>query len=333
MSSSFRVVGFGDFLLRLSPPGHLRFAQATSFNRYYTGAEANVCASLAVMGCDAAFVTRVPDSPIGRAALNELRKLGVDVSRAVFGGDRLGVLYLEKGASQRPSVCIYDRMNSGVTTARPEHFDWAEILRGARYFHITGITPGLGGALPQIAQEACRTAHVAGAEVVCDLNYRSKLWSVGEAAKVLPDLVEHADHLIANAWDARNLLGVETGDDPDEACRRLRTRFPRLKTIAMTFRTATSASENTLTGLVNVDDVACRSRAHTMHLVDRVGGGDAFAAGLIYGLGNGMTPQETVDFATAASCLKHAIELDVNLATVPEIMQLVNGNGSGRVQR
>ena len=328
-----RVVGFGDFLLRLSPPGYERFVQARRFDCYYTGAEANVCASLAILGCEASFVTRVPENPVAQAGLNELRRLGVDISHVVRGGDRLGVFYLEKGASQRPSLCVYDRLNSGVTTARRADYDWPTILRGAKFFHVTGITPGLGGELPQIVLDACRVAHRLGIQVICDLNYRSKLWSVEAAAKVLPSLVDQADHLIANPWDARNLLGVETGDDPVEASERLKRHFSRLQTVAMTFREAPTASDNAIRAFLHAEGRGWWSRRYEMHLVDRVGGGDAFAAGFVFSLVRRLAPQEAVEFAAAASCLKHSIERDVNLATEAEVWALVKGNGTGRVQR
>lgn len=328
-----RVVGFGDFLLRLSPPGYERFVQATRFNCYYTGAEANVCASLAVMGCQASFVTRVPDNPLGHAGLGELRRLGVDVSSVVFGGDRLGVFYLEKGASQRPSACVYDRLGSGVTTARRSDFDWPRILKGAGYLHLTGITPGLGGELPRIVEDACRAAVRLGVEIVFDLNYRRKLWSVADAARTLPRLVRYADHLIANGWDARHLLGVETGDDPVEASERLKAKYRRLQTVAMTFRDAPNASDNALSAFLHVRGKSFRSRTYRMHLVDRVGGGDAFAAGLVYALGHRLAPQDAVEFAAAASCLKHATELDVNRASVAEIRALAGAEAEVRSKR
>ena len=326
MSKSSRIVGFGDFLLRLSPPGYQRLVQASSFETYYTGAEANVCASLAVMGVDAAFVTRVPENPIADAGLGELRKLGVDVSSVVRGGDRLGVFYLEKGASQRPSLCVYDRMDSGVTTACRSDFDWPRILRGATHFHFTGITAGLGGELPRILEDACRAATRLGCEISCDLNYRSKLWSVADAAKTMPRLVKYVDHLIAGAWDAKNILGVKAVEgDAVETARRLIGKYPRLKTVASTFRTAPSASDNSWSAMLFKGGREYRSREYDLHLVDRVGGGDSFAAGLLFALARGLGPQATIDYATAASCLKHAIEKDVNLATSDEVVALATG--------
>ncbi len=321
-----RFVGFGDFLLRLSPPGYRRFSQASVFETYYTGAEANVCASLAVMGERALFITRVPENAIADAGLGELRRLGVDVSQVVRGGDRLGVYYCEKGASQRPSKVVYDRMHSGITEAKRGDFDWRRIMKGAGFLHLTGITPALGGELPQICEDALKAARSAGAKVMFDVSFRSKLWSAKKAAKVLPGLVEHADYLIAGDWDARNIFGVE-------GVPALLRRFPQLKAVATTFRREEDATENDFFAALLTRCGEFRSREYHMHLVDRVGGGDSFAAGLLYALGGGFKPQPAIEYAAAASCLKHSMELDVNLSTVAEVEQLAFGDCSARVQR
>ena len=232
-----KVVGFGDFLLRLSPPGYRRFSQAQSFETYYTGAEANVCASLAVMGEKAEFVTRVPDNAIAETGLGELRRLNVGVANVARGGERLGIYYVEKGASQRPSKVIYDRMHSGLAEARRGDFDWARIMRGAGFFHFTGITPALGGELPMIVEDACRAAEKAGARISCDLNYRKNLWTTAEASKTMTKLLKHVDCLVANEEDAEKVLGIKA-DDSDvtggklsrdgyvAVARRLVTAFP-----------------------------------------------------------------------------------------------------------
>ena len=339
-----KTVGFGDFLLRLSPPGYRRFSQAQSFETYYTGAEANVCASLAVMGEDAAFVTRVPENPIAETGLGELRRLKVDVSGVVRGGERLGIYYVEKGASQRPSKVVYDRMHSGITEAKRGDFDWRRIMKGAGFFHFTGITPALGGELPLIVEDACKAAKAAGARISCDLNYRKNLWDTKTASKVMAKLLKHVDHLIANEEDAEKVLGIRA-DDTDVTggklsrdgyigvASRLIAAFPNLKTVAITLRRSISASDNIWGAMLYVDGKAHFSRDYSVHIVDRVGGGDSFAAGLLYALGHKMRPQEAIEYAAAASCLKHSIELDVNLATVAEIRQLMAGDGSGRVQR
>ena len=339
-----RTVGFGDFLLRLSPPGYRRFSQATAFETYYTGAEANVCASLAVMGEDAAFVTRVPDNAIAETGLGELRRLKVDVSGVVRGGERLGIYYCEKGASQRPSKVVYDRMHSGVTEAQRRDFDWPRILKGAGFFHFTGITPALGGELPLVCEDACRAAKKAGARISCDLNYRKNLWDTKTASKVMSRLLKFVDHLIANEEDAEKVLGIRA-DDTDVTggklsrdgyvgvAKKLKAKFPNLKTVAITLRRSISASDNVWGAMLFDGKRAYFSRDYNVHIVDRVGGGDSFAAGLLYALGHRLPQQEAIEFAAAASCLKHSIELDVNLSTVPEILQLVRGDGSGRVQR
>ena len=337
-------VGFGDFLLRLSPPGYRRFSQASTFETYYTGAEANVCASLAVMGARARFVTRVPDNPIAETGLGELRRLCVDVSHVVRGGERLGLYYVEKGASQRPSKVVYDRMHSGVTTASRRDFDWARIMKGASHFHFTGITPALGGELPAIVADACRAAKKAGAVISCDLNYRKNLWSPQEARRTMTRLLPQVDYLIANEEDAEKVLGIKA-DDSDvtggrlsrdgyvDVARRLVAAFPNLKAVAITLRRSISASDNVWGAMLYAGGRAFFSRDYNVHIVDRVGGGDSFAAGLVYALGSGYGPQEVVEFAAAASCLKHSIELDVNLSTLDEIKRLASGDGSGRVQR
>ena len=339
-----RMVGFGDFLLRLNPPGYRRFSQTDTFETYYTGAEANVCVSLAVMGMKASFVTRVPDNPIARTGLGELKRLDVDVSRVVFGGERIGVFYLEKGASQRPSLVVYDRMHSGVTTARRQDFDWQKILRGASHFHFTGVTPALGGELPEIVADACRATRSTGCRVSCDLNYRKALWTTEEAKKTMTPLLRQTDYLIANEEDIEKVLGIRA-DGSDVVGGRLSREgyadvaaqvcqaFPNILAVAITLRRSISASDNVWGAMLYMAGTAFFSRDYNIHLVDRVGGGDSFAAGLLYGLGNGYGPQEAVDFAAAASCLKQTIEQDVNLSTVAEIRRLMDGDGSGRIQR
>ena len=339
-----RMVGFGDFLLRLSPPGYRRFAQASAFETYYTSAEANVCASLAVLGDAASFVTRVPGNAIAEAGLGELRRLGVDVAGVVRGGERLGIYYCEKGASQRPSKVVYDRMHSGITEAKRAHFDWARLLKGAGYFHFTGITPALGGELPAICADACRAAKAAGARIFCDLNYRKNLWSTAEAGSVMTKLLGFVDHLIANEEDAEKVFGIKAADSDVvggrlsregyvDVARQLMRRFPNLRTVAITLRRSVSASDNVWGAMLFDGERACFSRDYNIHIVDRVGGGDSFAAGLLHALGHRMKPQAAIEFAAAASCLKHSIELDVNLSTEAEVLQLVAGDGSGRVQR
>ena len=339
-----KTVGFGDFLLRLNPPGYRRFAQTNTFECYYTGAEANVCASLAVMGAETEFVTRVPDNDIARAGLGELKRLDVGVSHVVFGGERIGIFYLEKGASQRASKVVYDRKYTSIATASPGDFDWKAIFRDAGYFHFTGITPALGEGMPAVVEAACRAAKDAGAQISCDLNFRRKLWTSEQAGKVMSRLLAYVDTLVANEEDADKVLGIRADDTDvlagklsrsgyEQVAARLVERFPNIRRVGITLRQSISASDNIWGAMLYTDGKAYFSREYPVHIVDRVGGGDSFAAGLLFGIGHDMPPQECIEYAAAASCLKHSIELDVNLATEAEIRQLMNGDGSGRVQR
>ena len=339
-----RMVGFGDFLLRLNPPGYRRFLQTETFERYYTGAEANLCASLSIMGVETDFVTRLPDNAIARCGTAELHKLGVGTGHIVFGGDRMGIFYLEKGASQRPSKVIYDRKFTSIAASKPEDFDWDAIFSGAGYFHFTGITPALSEAMPEVVTAACRAAGKHGLHISCDLNYRGNLWSPETAGRVMRNLLRNVDTLIANEEDADKVLGIRAADSDvisgkldragyAETARRIMEEFPNIRNVGVTLRESVSASDNRWGAMLFTEGRAFFSRTYAIHIVDRVGGGDSFAAGLLYALGNQMSPQDAVEFAAAASCLKHSIEQDVNLSTVEEIDRLAKGDGSGRVQR
>ena len=339
-----KVVGFGDFLLRLNPEGYLRFSQADRMMTYYTGAEANVCVSLSTMGVKTEFVTRVPDNDIARAGLMQLRKYGVDVEHVVFGGERLGVFYVEKGASQRPSKVIYDRKYTSIATAKPADFCWDVLLQDAGWLHITGITPALGEHLPEICLEAMRTAREQGVAVSCDLNYRKKLWTSQQAGSVMGEILKYVDVLVANEEDCAKVLGICAPDTDVEAgklsregyisvARQVCHRFPNLRAVAITLRGSISASDNEWAAMLYTQGEAHFSRQYHVHIVDRVGGGDSFAAGLIYAMGHGFDAQRSIEFAAAASCLKHSMEQDYNLATVEEVLTLMDGDGSGRVQR
>ena len=338
-----KMVGFGDFMLRLNPEGYLRFIQADRFQVNYTGAEANVCVSLAMMGIETDFVTRLPDNAIAEAGVAQLRKFGVGVGHIAYGGERLGVFYAEKGASQRPSKIVYDRKYTSIATCSYDDFDWDAIFDGASNFHITGITPALSSTAPQVCAEACRKAKEMGLTVSCDLNYRKNLWSEAEAKACMTRLMPYIDVLVANEEDAEKVLGIKARDTDvtsgrlnresyvdvaDQICRIYGTQ-----TVAVTLRRSISASDNEWSAMLYTGGRAYFSRKYMIHLVDRVGGGDSFSAGLLYGLMNGYTPQETVEYAAAASCLKQTIELDFNLSTHEEVEKLVAGDGSGRVQR
>ena len=332
-----RVVGFGDFLLRLSPPGYQRFVQAAQFDANYTGAEANVLAGLSMNGVETQFVTRLPSNPIAEAALSFLRKYAVGTDHIARGDGRLGLFYLEKGASQRPSRCIYDRQFSAFTNSSPSDYDWKKIFAGATHFHLSGITPALGGALPEICREACHTAKQMGLTVSLDLNYRATLWSEAEAQAVMIPLLRDVDVLIGGREDAVKMLNVRAGtQDEDLACEqtaRLLTDRYDLSCVAFTLRRSMTASENLWRAMLYQNGQSYFSRQYSIHLVDRVGGGDAFSAGLLYGLIHRFDPQHTLEYAAAAGCLKQTIEQDFNLSSAEEIEQLVRSDGTARIQR
>lgn len=338
-----KVITFGEIMMRLNPEGYRRFVQCDSFEASYAGGEANVAVSLAAYGLDSAYVTKVPAHEIGQCAVNELRRYGVDTSLIVRGGERLGIYFVEKGASQRASKVIYDRANSAIALAKPEDFNWNEIFSGADWFHFTGITPALGGDMPQVCLEACQTAKAMGIKISCDLNYRKKLWTREQANECMSKLMPYVDVCIANEEDAKDVFGIEAADtDIDSGklsrdgyisvARQLTEKFGFDK-VAITLRGSISASDNDWSGMLYSDGKAYFSPTYHVHIVDRVGGGDSFGGGLIYSLINGYDGQNAIDFAVAASCLKHSIEHDFNLVSVAEVENLAAGNASGRVQR
>lgn len=338
-----RVVTFGEIMLRLSTPNFLRFIQADSFDVTYGGGEANVAVSLAHFGLESSFVTRVPDNPIGQAAINHLRRYGVHTEQIVRGGNRLGIYFLESGASQRPSVVVYDRDASAIAEAEAGDFNWPEIFKGAAWFHFTGITPALGERAAEAALAACRAAKERQLTVSCDLNYRKKLWSPEKAGATMARLMEYVDIAVANEEDAEKVFGIKAAASNIEkgvlsreayqgVAAQLMERF-NFKYVAITLRESHSASDNGWSGLLYDGDRFYFSRQYEIRIIDRVGGGDAFAAGLIYGLLNKWGPGETIEYAAAASCLKHTVPGDFNMVGVKEVMQLAGGEGSGRVQR
>lgn len=338
-----KIVGFGDFLVRLSPPGYLRFMQASQFDINYTGAEANVLVSLALMGEKTDFVTRVPDNDIGHTAVRSLGKYGVGTDHVAYGGERMGVFYLEKGASQRPSKIVYDRKYTAIATAKVENFDWDAIFDGAGWFHVTGITPALSETMPGVCIEACRRAHEAGLTISCDLNYRKNMWTTAQAKTTMERILPWVDVLIANEEDADKVLDIRAADTDIVAGKLNRDGYRDVarqiiekygvKAVAVSLRRSISASDNEWGAMLYTGGEAHFSRTYPIHIVDRVGGGDSFAAGLIYGMLHGFDAQKTVEYAAAASCLKQTIEMDFNLASVEEITRLMEGDGSGRVQR
>lgn len=338
-----KVITFGELMLRLAPEGYYRFVQAESYGATYGGGEANVAVSLANYGLEAAFVSKMPKHEIGQAGVNALRRYGVDTSLIVRGGQRVGIYYLEKGASQRPSKVIYDRANSAVALSKKEDYNWDKIFKGADWFHFTGITPALGGELPEICLEACKAAKKIGLLVSCDLNYRKKLWSREQAGKVMGELCKYVDVCIANEEDAGDVFGIKaentdiTGgklnrEGYKSVARQLAERFG-FKKVAITLRTSLSANDNRWAAMLYDGKDYCFSKEYLMHIVDRVGGGDSFGGGLIYACLNGFNSQDTIEFAAAASCLKHSIEGDFNQVSAEEVLKLAQGDGSGRVQR
>lgn len=338
-----KVVTFGELMMRLNPEGYLRFVQAQKLVMSFGGGEANVAVSLANYGMDAAFVTKLPDNPFGVSGRNELRKYGVDTSGIVFGGPRMGIYFVEKGASQRASKVVYDRAGSSIALAKRSDFDWKKILAGATWFHFTGITPALGGELPAICLDALKYCKAHKITVSCDLNYRAKLWTKAQACECMSKLVKYVDVLIANEADAADVFGiVGEGSDVESGkldkagyvsvAQQLVKRFG-CKKVAITLRTSLSAFDNKWAGMLYDGKKAFFSKEYDVHIVDRVGGGDSFGGGLIYSLANGAKAQEAIDFAVAASCLKHSVELDFNHMSVAEVEALAGGNGTGRVQR
>lgn len=338
-----KVVTFGELMLRLAPEGYLRFLQAEKYQATFGGAEANVAVSLSNYGVDAAFVTKLPTHEIGQSVVNSLRKFGVDTSKIVRGGERVGVYYCEKGASQRPSKVIYDRAYSAIAMAKKEDFDWNAIFDGVEWFHFTGITPALSDEVAEICLEACQVAKEKGITISCDLNYRKKLWTKEKAGKVMAELCRYIDVCIANEEDAKDVFGIEA-DNTDiyggkldregyiSVAKKLTDRFG-FKAVAITLRESKSANDNDWSGMLYIENEAYFSKKYSMHIVDRVGGGDSFGGGLIYSLLSGYDPQDAIEFAVAASCLKHSIEGDYNLMSVSEVKNLAGGDASGRVQR
>lgn len=338
-----KVVTFGEIMLRLEPNNYYRFFQNDQLQATFGGGEANVAVSLANFGADVSYVTKLPEHAIGQAAVNTLRYFGVDTSRIVRGGDRVGIYFLEKGASQRGSVCIYDRAHSAIQEASPEEFDWEKIFEGADWFHFTGITPALGPNMVEACRQACKAAHRLGVKVSCDLNYRGKLWTKEQANAAMTELCKDVDVCISNEEDAKDVFGI-VADDTDvkggklnhdgyrKVAKQLQERFDFEK-VAITLRTSISASDNDWAAML-YDGTGCYfSKDYHVHIVDRVGGGDSFCAGLIYAILNGKIPKDALEFAVAASALKHSVEGDFNRVTVAEVEKLAKGDGSGRVSR
>jgi 2-dehydro-3-deoxygluconokinase len=325
-----KVVAFGELLLRLDTRDHERFVQAEEFVARYTGAEANVAVSLAHFGVEAFAVSKVPSHEVGQACVNTLRRYGVNTDSVVRGGPRLGILYVETGASQRPSKVLYDRSHSSFCEVRTDEFDWDALLAGKDWFHFSGTAPAQGESVRRVLAEGLRAAKRLGLTVSLDCNYRSTLWGAEEATRVLTGLMDDVDVFIGSADDAELLFGI--AGEPAESAALVRQRFG-LRHVAYTLREGGSASFHRLAGLLCDAEGCCTSREYAIQIVDRIGAGDAFTAGLIYGLLCGWGPPRTIDFATAASCLKHSIPGDFNLVSVEEVERLLSGEEAGRVQR
>ncbi|MBO5416162.1 MAG: sugar kinase [Clostridia bacterium] len=338
-----RYITFGEIMLRLNPEGYERFLQADEFVATYAGAEANVAVSLANYGAEAYFVTKVPAHEIGQAAVNSLRRYGVGTQFMARGGDRLGIYFVEKGASQRASKVIYDRAHSAIAEADAADFNWDEIFKDGGWFHFTGITPALSDSLAAICLEALKQAKAHGMTVSCDLNYRSKLWSREKAKAVMSELAKYVDVCIANEEDAADVFGIHAANTDitegklshegyKSVAKQLADTFG-FKYVAFTLRESLSASDNNWAAMLYDGTNFCISPKYAVHIVDRVGGGDSFGGALIYALGNGYSTQDAINFAAAASCLKHSIEGDFNLVSLKEVQTLAAGNASGRVVR
>lgn len=337
------IVTFGEIMLRLQPPAYQRFVQTGSYEATFGGGEANVAVSLCNFGKEAAFVTGLPENEIGSACIGQLRRWGVDTRFILRKNGRMGIYFCEKGASQRPSKVIYDRAGSVAAGLQPGDVDWKAVFANAEWFHFTGITPALGDSVAALTLEACKAAKEAGVSVSCDLNYRKKLWTREKAGKVMAELMPYVDLLIANEEDAADVFGIRAeksdvtrGEIDLDGYRGVAEQLIRrfgVKKVAITLRESVSASRNRWSGLLYNGKELFVSKKYDMQIVDRVGGGDSFGAGLIYGQTSGMDDAASLEFAAAASCLKHSVEGDFNAVTVAEVLALCGGDGSGRVQR
>jgi len=342
-----KIVTFGEIMLRLATPERQRFSQAVAFNASFGGGEANVAVSLANFGMNAAFVTRLPQNDLGQSVIMDLKKHGVNTEYIIFGGERLGIYFLETGAVSRPSKVVYDRAHSSVSEIKPGMINWDEVYNGATWFHWTGITPAISQGAADACLEAVKIARKKGLTVSCDLNFRKNLWKYGRTAgEVMPELVNHCDIILGNEEDAEKVFGIKPdkgdvtagrveGAEFESVCKKLHQKFPQAKKIIITLRGSVSADHNSWSGILCNGMKFFNAPVYQItHIVDRVGGGDSFMGGLIYGL---LTysgdDQKALNFAVAASCLKHTIHGDFNLVTVSEVEALMKGDASGRVVR
>ena len=338
-----KILTIGEVMMRLQPPSFKRFKQSTSFDLCFGGGEANVAVSLAQFGENASFLSKLPTNDIGEMCVMELKKWGVDTSHIARGGERIGIYFCEKGASQRASKVIYDRAHSSVTTLTDGDIDIMSAVSGAKWLHFTGITPALSDSVSTYLESILKLCKENGVTVSCDLNYRNKLWSKDKACEVMSGLMKYVDVLISNEEDCKDVFGIIPPNSDIEkgelnisgyldTAKIIREKFG-ISTVAFTLRESISASVNNWSGLLLADDKYYHSNKYTLNIVDRVGGGDSFSAGLIYALANNYEHNDAINFAVASSAIKHTIEGDVNIATVEEVSKLAGGNGSGRVER
>lgn len=344
-----KIVTFGEIMLRLATPDYLRFCQCNKLSTTFGGGEANVAVSLANFGIRTEFVTRLPQNDIARACVMDLRKYSVGTSHIVYGGERMGIYFLETGAVARPSKVIYDRAHSAISEIQPGMINWEEVLKDASFFHWTGITPAISQGAADACLEAIRTANHIGVPVSCDLNFRKNLWKYGKkAAEIMPELVAGCDIILGNEEDAEKVFDIKpegfdvahtegqiNATEFESVCKQLMAKFPRAKKVIITLRGSVNANHNTWGGVLYAGGKLYKSRRYDItHIVDRVGGGDSFMGGLLYGLlAYSADDQKALDFAVAASCLKHTIYGDFNQVTVEEVEKLMEGDASGRVSR
>ncbi|HYC84868.1 MAG TPA: sugar kinase [Chryseosolibacter sp.] len=328
------VITFGEVMLRLSTVGHTRFTQAQQFVVNYAGAEANVAVSCSLFGLRAAHVTRFPDHDLGRAATQALARFGVDTRHIHYGDERLGLYFLENGSMQRSSRIIYDRFDSAFANIRPGEFDWDTILAGADWFHYTGITPAISQGAADELMKALEAARKAGVQISGDINYRRNLWQYGKSARdIMPELIALTDFVVAGQTDIENCCGI-TGRNYEEACQRMMKEFPAVRKIASTERTSVSSSHNRICGMLWNGKALLKSKEFDLtHIVDRIGAGDAFMAGLVFGFVTGRTDQDALEFAAAACAWKHSVDGDFNIGSVAEINALVQGENVGKLLR
>lgn len=331
-----KIITFGEIMLRLSPENNERFTQCHSFEAVYGGGEANTAVSLASFGVDTSYVSKLPKHSLGQSAVNALRQYGVDTSMIVRGGDQIGIYFLEKKTSQRPSNVIYNRTGSAIALATADDFDWNKIFADATWFHFSGIAPAISDAMADITLTACKKAKEMGLTVSCDLNYRSKLWSSQKANEVMTEICKYVDICVANEDDAVGIFSMDASDSGEEKnayiAKELMKRFP-FKMVASVWRTETSITTFKLQSMIYTEGKAYYSKEYFMHILDYIGAGDAYCAGLIYSLINGFDPQKAVEFSNAASCLKHTVSGDFNLVSVDEVMKLAFAESGNEVQR